>query len=111
MKAFYRGVPWPDALVAADATLPAGRQLSGHCRLADGQLAYFGRWKSGYLTQLPEVSKEFRTRDLWRAGLQEQLVLPRLCRSLAITVNRNFDFDVALDGRDLVVKVTERAAR
>ena len=64
MEEFHRGVPWPDAVVAADATLPVGRQYSGHCRLADGQLAYFGRWKSGYMTQLPEVSKEFLTRDL-----------------------------------------------
>ena len=63
------------------------------------------------MTQLPEVSKEFRTRDLWRAGLQEQLVQPRLCRSLVISVNRDYDFDVALDGRDLVVKVTKREDR
>ena len=111
MEAFDRGVPWPDALVAAEAALPAGRQFSGHCRLADGQFAYFGRWKSGFMTQLPEVSKEFRTRDLWRAGLQDQLVQPRLCRSLVITVNRDFEFDVALDDRDVVVKVKEREDR
>jgi hypothetical protein len=111
MEAFHRGVPWPDAVVAADATLPAGRQFSGHCRLADGQFAYFGRWKSGFMTQLPEVSKEFQTRDLWRAGLQEQLVQPRLCRSLVISVNRDFEFDVALDARDGVVKVKEREER
>ena len=78
---------------------------------ADGRFAYFGRWKSGYLTQLPEGAKEFRTRELWRAGLQEQLVQPRLCRSLVISVNRDFDFDVALDDRDLVVKVKKPGDR
>jgi hypothetical protein len=107
MEPFHRGAHWTDALLAADSTLPAGRQFSGHCRLADGQLAYFGRWKSGYMTQLPDVSREFRTRDLWRAGLEEQLVQPHRCRSLVISVNRDYDFDVALDDRDAVVKVKQ----
>ena len=111
MEEFYRGVPWPDAVVAADAKLPANRQFSGHCKLADGRYAYFGRWKSGYMIQLPEVSTEFQTRDQWRSGLREQLVVPRLCRSLAVTLNRDFEFELSLDDRDVIVKVKEREGR
>jgi len=107
MKAFERGTRWTDALVAADATLPKGRMFFGKCRLADGQFAYFGRWKSGYMTQLPDVSKEYRSSELWRAGIEDQLVRPRLCRSLVVSVNRDHDFDVAVDDNDHVVKVTE----
>lgn len=107
MEAFQNGVYWTDALVAADASLPKGRMFSGHCALADSQFAYFGRWKSGYMTQLPDVSNEYPSSDLWRAGIEEQLVRPRLCRSLVIRVNRDFAFDVALNNEDRVLKVKE----
>lgn len=107
MRAFEVGVSWPDAVVAAESTLPAGRMFSGHCRLADGRFAYFGRWKSGFMTQLPEESRTFPTRDLWRLGIGQQLAAPRLCRSLMVSVNRDYDFDVAVDDAGRVTKATE----
>ena len=107
MKAFHQGRRWTDALVEADASLPRGRMFFGKCRLADGQFAYFGRWKSGYMTQLPDVSREYRSSEHWRAGIEEQLVRPHLCRSLFISVNRDFDFDVAVDDNERVMKVKE----
>jgi hypothetical protein len=112
MEQFHRGAHWTSALAAADATLPQGRQLSGRCRLADGQFAYFGRWRtSGYMTQLPAASREFRSRESWREGLEEQLVRPRLCRALVVTVNRDFEFDVSVDDGDDVLKVEEMEDR
>lgn len=107
MKAFERGKRWTEALTAADASVPKGRMFFGKCRLDDGQFAYFGRWKSGYMTQLPDVSREYASSEQWRAGIEEQLVRPRLCRSLVISVNRDFDFDVTVDDDEQVVKVTE----
>jgi hypothetical protein len=106
MDAFERGRRWTDALVAADGSLPKGRMFAGHCRLADGQFAYFGRCKSGYMTQLPDVSREYASSDLWRAGIENQLVRPHLCRSLTVMVNRDYPFDVAVDDDERVLKVT-----
>lgn len=108
IAAFQQGSYWTDALVAADAALPAGRMFFGKCRLADGQFAYFGRWRSGYMTQLPEESKEYASSALWRLGIEARLVQPRLCRSLVISVNRDFDFDVAVDDHDRVINVEEK---
>lgn len=82
--------------------------FGGHCRLADGQFAYFGRWgMSGYMTQLPDGSREYRSGEHWRAGIEEQLVRAHLCRSLKVTVNRDYEFDVEVDADDRIGKVTE----
>jgi hypothetical protein len=107
VRAIEVGVSWPDAVVAAERSLPVGRMFVGHCRLADGQYAYFGRWRSGFMTQLPEESRTFPSRDLWRLGIWQQLAEPRLCRSLRVSVNRDYDFDVAVDEDGRVTKVTE----
>jgi hypothetical protein len=106
------GADWPSALAAADRRLPAGNPMFAECRLARGEGSMVtGRLGSKYSIHLEKEVATYATSAEWETALRERVLKPQLCRSMVLSVNRDYEMEFELDARGMVTQLSRVTKR